>query len=101
MSSALSTALQVATEAAAAVIARRSHARATGETFAHAALQLSPPSARKYSIATAPIKDMCPTKSERCSPTRRSPRNTSSKESVNYPDAQRIDNIQTHAISIL
>ena len=64
MSSALSTALQVATEAAAAVIARRSHARATGETFAQAALQLSPPSARKYSIATAPIKDMCPTKTE-------------------------------------
>ena len=64
MSSALSTALQVATEAAAAVIARRSHARATGETFAQAALQLSPPSARKYSIASAPIKDMCPTKSE-------------------------------------
>ena len=64
MPSSLSTALQVATEAAAAVIARRSHARATGETFAHAALQLSPPSARKYSIATAPIKDMCPTKTE-------------------------------------
>ena len=52
MPSSLSTALQVATEAAAAVIALRSHARATGEStgefFAHAALQLSPPSASKY-----------------------------------------------------
>ena len=47
MPSPLSTALQVATEAAAAVIAPRSHARATGDFFAHAALQLSPPSARK------------------------------------------------------
>ena len=76
MPSALSTALQVATEAAAAVIARRSHARATGEAFAQAALQPSPPSARKYSIASAPIKDMCPTKSEPMqaeSPARRGP----------------------------